>query len=186
MKKAPAARPDEAELFYKAMGGVARLHDHGRVVHRPRPPAPVPQQRLRDNDEVLRESLSDHVPYELALESGEELAYVRAGLPRQVLRQLRRGRWVIQDQLDLHGLNVAEARTALGDFLARCRRSGTRCVRVIHGKGLRSRNREPILKQKVAGWLAQREEVLAFCQARTVEGGGGAAVVLLRAPKAPA
>jgi DNA-nicking Smr family endonuclease len=146
----------------------------------------VPRQRLRDDQEVLRESMSDGVPVELALEGGEELSYVRAGLPRQVLRQLRSGRWVIRDQLDLHGLTVAEARLALAEFLARCVRGGHRCVRVIHGKGLGSKNRQPVLKQKVAGWLMQREEVLAFCQARVTDGGGGAAVVLLRAPKAPA
>ncbi len=185
MKKAPA-RPDEAELFYRSMSGVARLHDHGRVVHPPRAPAPVPRQRQLDDREVLRESLSDAVPLELALEGGEELAYARAGLPRQVLRQLRRGHWVLQGELDLHGHNDAEASQALAEFLARCLRAGARCVRVIHGKGLRSKNREPVLKQKVALWLMRREEVLAFCQARAADGGGGATVVLLRAPKTPA
>ena len=88
-----------------------------------------------------------------------------------------------QDELDLHGLTVEEARPALGEFLARCVRRGLRCVRVIHGKGLRSRNREPVLKRRVAGWLMHREDVLAFCQARGPDGGGGAVVVLLRGAK---
>jgi DNA-nicking Smr family endonuclease len=112
-------------------------------------------------------------------ETGEELQFLRPGLPRLTLRQLRRGRWVIQDEIDLHGLTTAEARPLVAHFLNHCRRAGLRCVRVIHGKGLRSRNREPVLKAKVARWLMQREEVLAFCQARPTEGGAGAVVVLL-------
>ena len=88
---------------------------------------------------------------------------------------------MIQDELDLHGLTSIEARALLVEFLNDCRRSGARCVRVIHGKGLRSKNREPILKTKVANWLIQRDEVLAFCQARQADGGGGAVIVLLKA-----
>ena len=99
------------------------------------------------------------------------------------MRQLRRGHWVIQDELDLHGLTTAQARPLLVEFLNDCRRAGFRCVRIVHGKGLRSKNREPVLKGKVAGWLMQRDEVLAFCQARPTEGGGGAVIVLLRGAK---
>jgi DNA-nicking Smr family endonuclease len=92
----------------------------------------------------------------------------------------RRGHWAIQDAIDLHGLTSPEARTLLAEFLASCVRRGLRCVRIIHGKGLRSKNREPVLKRKVAHWLMQRDEVLAYCQARRTEGGGGAVVVLLK------
>lgn len=182
MKKrhsAPAA-DDEFALFLASVADVTPLPEHGRVVHRRNPPRPLPYQRMRDERAALAESLSDHVPWELAMESGEELTYVRPGLSRQVLKQLRRGHWVLQDQLDLHGLTSSEARALLVEFLNDCMRRGIRCVRLIHGKGLRSKNREPVLKRKVASWLAQRDEVLAFCQARSVDGGGGAAVVLLR------
>jgi DNA-nicking Smr family endonuclease len=98
----------------------------------------------------------------------------------QTLRRLRRGHWVIQDELDLHGHTTAEARTAVAAFLQACLRDAVRCIRIIHGKGLRSKNREPILKTKVANWLRQREEVLAFCQARPTDGGSGAVIVLLK------
>jgi DNA-nicking Smr family endonuclease len=94
---------------------------------------------------------------------------------------LRGGHWVVQSELDLHGLRVDEAREALARFLAEVRRRGDRCVRIIHGKGLRSRNREPVLKSKVRGWLRQRDEVLAFVEARPIAGGSGAVVVLLKA-----
>jgi len=97
-----------------------------------------------------------------------------------VLRRLRRGHWVIQEELDLHGLTVNEAHALLSSFLNQCVRRGLRCVRIVHGKGLRSKNREPVLKRKVAGWLIQREEILAYCQARQADGGSGAVVVLLK------
>ena len=106
--------------------------------------------------------------------------YLRNGLAQQTVKKLRRGHWVIQDELDLHGLTSVEAREMLVDFLNHCRKNGFRCIRIIHGKGLRSKNREPVLKTKIANWLMQRDEVLAFCQARQVDGGGGAVVVLLK------
>ena len=53
-------------------------------------------------------------------------------------------------------------------------------MRVIHGKGIGSKNREPVLKTKVKHWLTRREEVLAYCQARPADGGSGALVVLLK------
>ena len=95
-------------------------------------------------------------------------------------RKLRRGGWVIQGELDLHGHTGDEARIALAAFLNRCMLEDRRCVRIIHGKGHGSKNRLPVLKNKVRHWLTQREDVLAFCQARTVDGGAGAVIVLLK------
>jgi DNA-nicking Smr family endonuclease len=177
----PAVDPDEASLFRASVSDVTPLPRPARVEHdRPRP-HPIPAQRLRDDRETLADSLSDEVPWDLGLETGEELSYARNGIGSQTLRRLRRGHWVIQDELDLHGLASEEARVLLVEFLHRCRRRGLRCVRIIHGKGLRSPNREPVLKRKVASWLMQRQEILAFCQARRTDGGGGAVVVLLKA-----
>ena len=106
---------------------------------------------------------------------------VRPGIPRRVLTDLRRGRWVVQGQLDLHGLVRDEARAALATFLGESLHLGRRCVRLIHGKGLGSPGRIPVLKHLSRGWLAQREEILAFCQAPPHDGGGGALLILLRA-----
>ena len=96
---------------------------------------------------------------------------------------LRRGRWAIQAHLDLHGHIRDEARLAVNQFIAECLTLGKRCVRIVHGKGLGSPGREPVLKRLVLGWLTQKMEVLAFCQARAVDGGAGAVVVLLQAVK---
>lgn len=123
--------------------------------------------------------MHDPVDWDEATQTGEELAYVRPGLPRQILRRLR-CQWVAQAELDLHGLNRNQARHELAAFLHECRRRGVRCVRVVHGKGMRSKNREPVLKVLVRYWLMQRDEVLAYVQARPADGGGGAVMVLLK------
>jgi DNA-nicking Smr family endonuclease len=101
-----------------------------------------------------------------------------------VLVRLRRGHWSVQGELDLHRLTSSEAHDALADFLFDARGRGLRCVRVIHGKGLSSPNREPVLKSKVRRWLSQWDEVLAYCEAPRHGGGGGAVIVLLKAPPA--
>ncbi|MGD8788847.1 MAG: Smr/MutS family protein [Burkholderiales bacterium] len=173
-------QPDEKDLLREALQDVAPLRSPDRVVHQRQKPAPVPAQRLADEAQVLADSLSDEVPIETGLEAGDEMVYLRDGLSRQVLRKLRRGQWVVQDAIDLHGLRSEPARELLVDFLNQAKRKGYRCVRVVHGKGYRSPNREPVLKRKMAHWLQQRNEVLAYCEAPPVDGGSGATVILLK------
>jgi DNA-nicking Smr family endonuclease len=174
---------DDGDVFEKLFSNVTPLAAHGRVIHPAPRRRPVPEQRLRDERAALADSLSDHIAWDVGIETGEQLVYLRNGLSQQTLRKLRRGHWVVQAELDLHGFNSVEARESLVRFLNECRRGGARCVRIVHGKGLRSKNREPVLKTKVANWLIQRDEVLAFCQAREVDGGSGAVMVLLKPGK---
>ncbi|OJX03743.1 MAG: hypothetical protein BGO72_02260 [Burkholderiales bacterium 70-64] len=172
----------EADLFREAVAGAVPLAPTGRVdPHRPAPPA-APRQRELDERAVLAASLSDEIGVEQFLETDETLSYRRHGIGPDVVRRLRRGQWTVKGQIDLHGLRTDEAREALAGFLARALREEWRCVRVIHGKGLGSIGREPVLKARVPRWLAQRQEVLAFCQARPNDGGAGALIVLLRLP----
>lgn len=175
-----AIHPDDAALFRSHVADVTPLRGQARVPLGHPLPLPIPAQRLRDDRQVLKDSLGDEIPWEAGAETGEELNYTRGGISAPALRKLRRGHWVIQDELDLHGLTVADAREAVTRFLSHAVRRGLRCVRIVHGKGLRSRNREPVLKRKIAGWLMQRDAVLAFCQARPADGGSGAVVVLLQ------
>jgi DNA-nicking Smr family endonuclease len=178
----PAEEPaDDEALLREALKDVAPIPDSGKATLRRQRARPVPAQRLRDDQQVLQDSLSDHMPFEVGLETGDELVFLRDGLSNMVLRKLRRGHWVTQDQLDLHGLRSEEARQLLVAFLNEALAKGLRCVCIVHGKGLRSENREPVLKRKVGNWLAQRDEVLAFVQARPEDGGSGAVVVLLKA-----
>ena len=174
----------DAAIFQAAMRDVVPLR-HDRVYFQPAQPRPQPRQRELDEGAALYESQHDLSPLDLRLEGGDEPAFLRPGITRAVLRDLRRGRWVLQAQLDLHGATREQARELLAMFLAVCIKRGVRYFRVIHGKGLGSPGREPVLKGLVLGWLAQRKEVLAFCQARASEGGAGALVVLLSAPTRP-
>jgi len=168
------------------MAGVQPLHPHGRAQHVPKAHPPHPTQRLRDEQEVLADSLSDEIDATTLLDTDDALSYSAPGIGPEVLRRLRRGEWSIQAHIDLHGHRVDEARHALVLFLKHALKNGLRCVRVVHGKGLGSRDKVPVLKGKVRGWLVQREEVIAFCQARPIDGGSGALVVLLRPGQARA
>jgi DNA-nicking Smr family endonuclease len=171
----------EANLFRISIGEVEPLPTSGKVLLSSVPPPPIARQHLADEQAALMESLSDEFTIDTLLATDETLSYTRDGIGEDVVRKLRRGQWVIQAQLDLHGMRREEAREALSEFVRRSSRRGVRCIRVIHGKGLGSVNKEPVLKNKVRNWLVQKEEVLAFCQARANDGGAGALVVLLKA-----
>ena len=143
-------------------------------------PKPIAKQFIRDEKQALRDSLSDDFYPAHELESGEELLYLRTGQSPDVLSKLRRGFWVVQAQIDLHGLISDEAREYVAEFLNLCKKRNIRCVRIVHGKGLGSRNREPILKHKLRNWLMQKDEVIAYAQAKPEDGGSGAVIVLLK------
>jgi DNA-nicking Smr family endonuclease len=144
-------------------------------------PKPIAKQFILDEKQALRDSLSDGFYLAHELESGEELLYLRAGQSPDVLSKLRRGFWVVQSQIDLHGLISDEAREYVAEFLGSCKKRNIRCVRIVHGKGLGSRNREPVLKHKLRNWLMQKDEVIAYAQAKPEDGGSGAVIVLLKA-----
>lgn len=171
----------EAELFRSTVGEVSRLTPSDKMASAAPRPLPIPRHRMADEIAALQESLSDEFNVDTLLDTDEALSFTRPGIGPEVVRKLRRGHWVIQNQLDLHGMRRDEAREALAEFLRNAVKRGQRCVRVVHGKGLGSVNKEPVLKNKVRTWLVQKEEVIAFCQARAVDGGAGALIVLLRA-----
>jgi DNA-nicking Smr family endonuclease len=173
---------EETDIFRNSIGQVAPLRTKAadKAHHLPELPSPIPRQHIADEQAALLESLSDEFTVDTLMDSDENLSFARPGIGSDVLSKLRRGNWVIQAQLDLHGYRRDQAREALGEFLRQSRRRGLRCVRVIHGKGLGSVNKEPVLKHKVRNWLAQKDEVMAFCQARAADGGAGALVVLLK------
>jgi DNA-nicking Smr family endonuclease len=178
-----AAVRAEKELFVRAVGRVMALplkhHDSHRAnLQRPQP-APVATQQQLDDAAVMREALSDDFDVETLLHTDEALSFRRPGIGLDVVRKLRRGTWSIQRQLDLHGFRREGARDALGAFIREANKAGVRCVRVVHGKGLSSPGKVPVLKGRVQSWLIQKQEVLAFVQARPAEGGAGALVVLL-------
>ncbi len=170
----------EQQLFKRAVGAVKPLNHEPRVPLAPAPAKPVALQQQIDNDNVLRESLSDDFDVSTLLDTDDELSFRRPGIGTDVTQKLRKGHWSLQGQIDLHGMRSDEAREALGQFIRDATKRGWRCVRVVHGKGLGSPGKTPVLKGKVLRWLVQKIEVMAFVQAKASEGGAGALVVLLR------
>jgi DNA-nicking Smr family endonuclease len=170
----------ERNLFALSVGKVTPLRPRNvyQIPMQPAPPEPL--QLQLDEQNVLREAMSDAFDVSTLLEVDAELSFRRPGIGPDVTRKLRAGHWSIQRQLDLHGLRTDEAREALGQFIRLSHRTGLRCVRIIHGKGLGSPGRVPVLKSKVLSWLVQKREVLAFVQARPADGGAGALLVLLQ------
>lgn len=183
-RAAQVRRHQAASEFVEAVKDVTPLAPPARAQHTRKPHPPEPVSRRRDDQEVLAASVSDGIDHESLLDTDESLSYTAPGIGPDVLRRLRRGEWSIQAQVDLHGHRVDEAREALVAFLRDAIKRGLRCVRIVHGKGLGSLGKVPVLKGKVRHWLRQRDEVIAFCQARGADGGAGAVMVLLR-PSSP-
>ena len=171
---------NSVDEFRDAVSDVTPLNGNRRVEHKRTPHPPIAHKRREDDQLVLVASVSDEFEIDTLLHTDDELSFCRPGIGPDVLRKLRRGEWVIQDEIDLHGCRSDEARELLTDFMRDAGKRGLRCIRVVHGKGLGSKGRQPVLKGKTKVWLAQREDVIAFCQARSTEGGSGALIVLLK------
>ncbi|MDH3282797.1 MAG: Smr/MutS family endonuclease [Gammaproteobacteria bacterium] len=167
----------DRDLFRDALSDVIPLKPRKIATGRT-PPAPLPVQTNLDQRAVM-DSLATGSDDPEETETGDELVWLRPGVQRSVLRKLRRGDFVVTRELDLHGHRVASARTALSDFIRQARFEDQRCVRIIHGKGLRSPGKTPVLKAKVFGWLRRRRDVLAITTARPSDGGTGAVYVIL-------
>lgn len=169
---------DDRDLFRRMVGEVKRVKTD--KVH-PAGDRPEAAARFRREDEsrVLDESINGELD-PADMETGEELVYRKPHVRPGDLRRLRRGAFTVSDEIDLHGLNAEDARNALAEFLLESVDMRRRCVRVIHGKGLRSGPGGPVIKRRIGRWLRRRDEVLAFCSARPVDGGTGAVYVLLK------
>lgn len=168
---------DESELFREATAG-ARPLEHEERAAKPRKVKPKARFGRMETEDVLRESLAaDYDPRDI--HSEDSLRYHRPAVGKRTMRKLARGSFAVQDELDLHGMTVDEAHTALRNFISDACLRGFTCVRIVHGKGLGSGERGPVLKRKAASLLRRWDQVLAFVSARQVDGGTGAIYVLL-------
>ena len=185
LRPAPRLRVTDEVDLQVTFADVKPLRAGNRATIARERPATIPAKRLADEADALAASKYGVERSPLAWEPGQEheaeQTFLRKGLSSDVLVRLRRGHWSVQAELDLHRLNRDEARDALTEFLNEARNAGLRCVRIVHGKGLSSPNREPVLKGKVRRWLSQRDEVLAYCEAPRHAGGSGAVLVLVKA-----
>ena len=177
--KALQQASSEKNLFVRAAGAVHALPDKRRVLLKKLQPVAPQMQYQRDEIAVLKEAISDEFDVGTLLDTDDLLSFRQPGIGPDVTRKLRRGDWSIQRQIDLHGMRRDEARERLSIFIREARQQGIRCVRVVHGKGLGSPGKTPVLKSRVHSWLVQKQEVLAFVQAKPADGGAGALVVLL-------
>ena len=180
LAKAQREAAAERQLFSRSIGPVTPLRTRNLMDSAPAPTPPLPLQHWLDEERVLRESISDDFDVSTLLDTDDQLSFRRPGIGTEITHRLRAGHWSIQSQLDLHGLRTDEAREALGQFIRHAHKIGARCVRVVHGKGLGSPGKTPVLKGRVQRWLVQKKEVLAFVQARPMDGGAGALLVLLQ------
>jgi DNA-nicking Smr family endonuclease len=183
-KKSQSGDTEEARIFRAAVRDVTPLAaelPQGTAL--PRPPVQARSRRrapIAGSEAPGAEALGDVVAADDAPSAADPLSFRRPGVRDQTLRHLRRGRYPVEDELDLHGLSQAAARDYLSEFIAASRNAGLRCVRVVHGKGYRSGARGPVLKIAVNTWLKRHADVLAFTSARVIDGGTGAVYVLLR------
>ena len=176
------AELDENALFLASVGEVSPVRGPERIDT----PKPIPAVKIASEEDEVLTQLSELVagegPFDLA-DSDEYIEGAIAGLDRRIVQKLRRGEYALQAHLDLHGLTRAEAKAALEPFLLKCRLEGRRCVLVVHGRGLHSKDQLPVLKESVQTWLSRgrlAKVVLAFTSARPADGGVGAVYVLLR------
>ena len=179
-EKIPSEDTEEARVFRAAVRDVTPLAAPADL-----PGTALPRAARRRAPIVESASLGDVVaaddaPGAAAPSAADPLSYRRPGVRDQTLRHLRRGRYPVEDELDLHGLSQSAARDHLAEFIASSSHAGLRCVRIVHGKGYRSGARGPVLKIGVNTWLRRHPDVLAFTSARVIDGGTGAVYVLLR------
>ena len=174
--------PTDDELFRAEMAAdkVIPIKTYARAKLLKPLPKPVATKRLADEASVPSELLNDTSGWEGDIEMGDLITFLRNGIPREVIRKLKRGQWAVQATLDLHGHTTATAREELAQFMAVARHRGIRCIRIIHGRGTRSPGGIPLIRNKVRLSLSQRDEVLAFCDAAPGDGGPGAVLVLLK------
>ena len=178
-KDSKSSSEDDVSLFRRLMGDAKPLPQTDKAPeHRPRVSARARFAR-QDEREALTESLENDID-ETETGAGEALRFHRPSVGRRTMRKLARGQFSVQDEIDLHGMTVPEAKEALHAFLRVCELDSYTCIRVVHGKGLGSGDRGPILKSKVNKWLRQWNKVLAFVSTRQIDGGTGAVYVLLR------
>lgn len=169
----------DSDKFEDLLSGKVKKLDQNRAAPYRAKASTQPLQRQADNERVIDELLSSS-DEATSFESGDELTYLRDGYPSRLLKRLRRGEFSIQDELDLHGMIAVDAKEQTHYFINECARDKVRAIRIVHGKGLNSRGRKPVIKNLLLGWLKKNNHVVAVCSTPANDGGTGAVYVLLK------
>ena len=169
---------DDNDLFSKAMQGVKTLSsDRANLKAKP--------STIKKRNEVVENKIADTLSDEFITECDDFLEFMRPGIQKSYLKQIRNGKIEIEDHLDLHGYRRDDARKTLLNFLEHAQQESLKLVRIVHGKGYHSDESQPVLKAMLNKWLQSIPEVLAFVSAIPRDGGTGAVYVLLKMRKAP-
>ncbi|NNJ95477.1 MAG: DNA mismatch repair protein MutS, partial [Halobacteria archaeon] len=163
---------EEIDLFRRSVGPVRKL-GHDRAAPEGRRLSPRPRRPQAPGNDAQHDTFSDM--YDAGrVKSEDVLFFARPGLQQRLLQRFRRGQLAMGGELDMHGMTAGEARSAVLGFIDASRDRGSRCVRIIHGKGYGSAHDTPVLKNRLNSWLRQHHDVLAFSSATPRDGGAGA------------
>jgi len=177
-KGSKTKQPNNSSLFKDTLNGVKPL-EQNRVAPYRAPKSTQALQRQADDRRVMQELLEESDEL-VSFHSGDELKFLRDGYPPRLIKRLRRGDFSVQDELDLHGLIASEAKQETHYFINQCAKDRISAVRIIHGKGLNSRDKKPVIKNLLIGWLKKNQHVVAACSTPSNDGGTGAVYVLLK------
>lgn len=173
----------DEELFKREMDGVRKIPQDGRIPKKSIPKAP----RLLSEDDEIIHTLNMLVDGDIEFRINDTAEYIEGynvkDYDPNVLKKLKKGEIAYQDYIDLHGKTKDEAKNLVKNFIEQSRKFGMRCVLIIHGKGIHSKDYMPVLKESLKSWLSGKstgKHILAFCSAIPRDGGTGAIYVLLR------
>ncbi|NQY33570.1 MAG: endonuclease SmrB [Alteromonadaceae bacterium] len=171
MKFKDGLTPQEKQLFKNAIGKTKpivqdTIHPEKRTIK---------QKTSLQSQKKAKQHAQFHFSdeFEPNLNSKGPMKYVREGVDSFEAKNLRRGQYVPDLILDLHGLDQIQAKLEIAALLYACQKEHAQCVCIVHGLGSR------ILKTKVPHWLVQHPDVMAFHQAPLEWGGNGALLVLI-------
>jgi DNA-nicking Smr family endonuclease len=168
---------EDSNLFRHTIGKVRSVNSDKILLNQDNKPKPYPKPPAPHEDSHLIDAAATDTE-KVGLE--DSLSYIAPGLQNNVLKKLRRGYFGLDAEIDLHGLTSNAAKQQLLYFLQSCVKAGCRCVHIVHGKGYRSADNHPVLKNNLNLWLRQHKDVQAFCSAPPKDGGTGAVFVLLQ------
>ena len=169
--------PEDSHLFRHAIGKVRSVYSDKVLLNQANKPKPYPKPLITHVDDHLINTAATDIE-KVGLE--DSLSFIAPGLQNNVLKKLRRGYFGLDAEIDLHGLTSNEAKRQLLHFLHTCVEEGCHSVRIVHGKGYRSADNHPVLKNNLNLWLRQQKDIQAFCSAPPRDGGTGAVFVLLQ------
>ena len=165
---------DDMNLFKDEMSDVTPLKTQNKLLLRKKPS--TIKRRAEENSHAIIDQLSD----DFIPECGDFLEFMRPGVQKTLVKQLRNGKLAVEDSLDLHGYTRDLARQTLLQFVANAQLQDFKVVRIVHGKGYNSEDGRPVLKAMVNKWLQNINEVLAFASAQPKDGGSGAVYALIK------